>query len=46
MLRLVDCGPVISLHKTQAQARKAACKRKHGRVLRLKTLRQWMLGTM
>ncbi len=29
----VECGPVISLHKAQAQARKAACPAAGGRVL-------------
>src|ERR1700730_2425026 len=40
----VDCGPVISLHKTQAAARRASSKVKHSRVLQLKTNREWSVG--
>jgi hypothetical protein len=40
----IDCGPVLSLHKSLTAARKAAAKVKHGRVLQLKTSRAWEVG--
>lgn len=40
----VDCGPVISLHKSLTAARKAAAKVKHSRVLQLKANRAWAIG--
>jgi hypothetical protein len=40
----IDCGPVVSLHKSQSAARKAAEKVKHSRVLQLKNSRDWKVG--
>jgi hypothetical protein len=40
----IDCGSVVSLHKSITAARPAAAKTKHGRVLQLKTSRAWDVG--
>jgi hypothetical protein len=40
----IDCGPVVSLHKSITAARRAEAKIKHGRVLQLKTSRAWAVG--